>query len=82
MTEPNTKLKVATRYLYKGFEIDLRNPKQGLWAIIKNSLRMNRKTKEFDYEPFPSSRTDEWISDHCFTLKEAEDFIDNLEMKE
>lgn len=66
----------STRYEYKGFVIDLRNPKQDLWAIVDGGLRINRKTKVWEYEPLPSSRTDEWIADHCFTLTEAQDFID------
>ena len=68
----------ATRYEYKGFLIDLRNPKDGLWAILDGGLRMNKKTKEWDYEPLPSSRTDEWIADHCFTLQEAQILIDEV----
>jgi hypothetical protein len=66
-------------YEYRGYKIDLRNPRQGLFGVIEGGMRLSKKTLEFDYEPLPSSRTDEWIAEHCFTLDEAKDAIDRLE---
>lgn len=45
--------------------VELRDPKKNGWAVICNG-RLNKNTMEFDYEPLPSSRTDEWIEAHTF----------------
>lgn len=43
------------------------------WAVLYRSNRLSRRG-EWDYEPFPSSRTDEWISAHSWpTFSEALD---------
>lgn len=43
---------------------------QDTWAVKRWSDCLGRDG-EWDYEPNPSSRTDEWIKDHRFPLAEA-----------
>jgi len=40
------------------------------WAIIQDGCCM-ANDGTFDYEPSPSSRTEEWLNSHRFTLEEA-----------
>jgi len=42
------------------------------WAIRKSSLCLSKKTKEWEYEPMPSSRDDEYYEEFRFSsLEEA-----------
>lgn len=38
-----------------------------LWAVRDGFKKCLSKNGEWDYEPFPSSRTDEWLAAHRFT---------------
>lgn len=51
----------------------------GRYAIRDIFGRLNRLTEEFEYEPLPSSRTDEWIETHTYpTFEEAERVAERL----
>lgn len=51
---------------YTNGEMNIENTGMG-WAVRKlSTYRLNVHTLEFDYEPMPSSRTEEWIDDHIF----------------
>lgn len=41
------------------------------WAVLRRSCCWNRRTKAWDYEPLPSSRTDAYKRTHRFPLEEA-----------
>lgn len=46
---------------------------RGMWAVLEGrggSMCLGRDG-EFDWEPSPSNRTDEWLASHRFTLDEA-----------
>lgn len=38
-----------------------------LWAVRDGFKQCLSKSGEWDYEPFPSSRTDEWLDQHRFS---------------
>lgn len=42
----------------------------GRWAILDGSLCLSTDL-EWDFEPMPSSRTDEWLLKHRFEAQEA-----------
>lgn len=41
------------------------------WAVLYRSSCWNRRTKKWDYEPMPSSRTDAYKRTHRFDLDTA-----------
>lgn len=41
------------------------------WAIRTHNQLCLGKNLEWDYEPLPSSRTEEWLKAHRFSLEEA-----------
>lgn len=43
---------------------------KGAWAVIKDSLCMSING-DWDFEPMPSSRTDDWLVGHRFHSAEA-----------
>lgn len=49
-------------------ELAWRGPES--WAVMWNSRCLNADN-EWDYEPLPSERSDQWIADHRFTFDEA-----------
>lgn len=57
----------CTRFELDGtqIKIELRDPKRNGFAVLQDGLRMD-VNGEFDFEPLPSSRTDEWIANHTF----------------
>lgn len=44
---------------------------EGLWAVLDRMDRCLSATGEWDYEPMPSNRTDEWKALHRFTRATA-----------
>jgi hypothetical protein len=43
-----------------------------IWAVYRNdSYRLNKETGQFDYEPMPANRNDEFIRTHSFNIAEA-----------
>ena len=46
------------------------------YAVRKAGLCMGKAALQFDYEPLPSSRDDEWLDDHRMaTLEEAKELF-------
>lgn len=46
------------------------NPKK--WAVYRGqTFRLSKVSGQFDYEPIPSSRDDEYIKEHSFNTPEA-----------
>ena len=43
------------------------------WAVMRRSQCWNRRTKQWDYEPLPSSRTEAFKRTHRFPLDQALD---------
>jgi hypothetical protein len=41
------------------------------WAVLRRSSCWNRRTKQWDHEPLPSSRTDAFKRTHRFPLEQA-----------
>src|SRR5690606_16891884 len=51
-----------------------------LWAVRDGLKKCLSKSGEWDYEPFPSSRTEEWLDQHRFsTAQEAIDHARRVE---
>lgn len=52
--------------------IELRDIKKNLFGVFDMAKRRkHRNNDEWDREPLPSNRTDEWIQNHSFTFEEA-----------
>lgn len=51
--------------------VTVENTGDDMWAI-RNGSRCLDRNLEWDHEPRPSSRTDEWLAQHRFTLPEAQ----------
>jgi hypothetical protein len=55
--------------------IVLKDDIKNLWAIMDcGGLRMSR-TFNWSIEPIPSNRTEEYIKEHSFSLKEAKEIL-------
>ncbi len=64
-TDPNAKLKIE----YRGKQGE---PDADVWAILDpHGNCYNKDEKDWEYEPLPSNRTDEFLKRCRFTLKEA-----------
>jgi len=75
--EGDGRTRLNTRVPY----IEERDSEKNLWGVFdKFGNRMN-KAKEFEHEPFPSSRTDEWIEEHSFTFQEAIIELEKMEIR-
>lgn len=65
---------VVTRYRYgnpdQRINIESRDPDGDVWAIVNDGMCLN-KNFEWEYEPTPSSRSDEFIERTRYTLDEA-----------
>jgi len=74
------KLKVV-KYIYKdGIYVEnTYNGEKDIWAIRNSccSSCLNKKGK-WEYEPMPSSRTDNFLKRCRFTLKEAKKILESL----
>lgn len=53
------------------WDIRIEERSAGKWAVVHASYCLGAHDGEWDHEPSPSNRTDEWIADHRFTLEEA-----------
>jgi len=63
------------RLTLRSFKKDEKEP----WGIFNiMTLRLSKKGT-FDFEPIPSSRTDEWIKEHSFSFKNAKSILLNYE---
>jgi len=51
-------------------QFDEQTNEPNLWAVRRNSGVMSNKTGEFSYEPFPSSRTEEFFKEFRFSTVE------------
>lgn len=53
--------------------VDLRHSRDGVqsWAVRISGRALNTETGEFDYEPIPSERTDDWLATHRFSDYDA-----------
>ena len=58
--------------------IELRDREKDLWAVMASGNRLS-KDLQWDYEPLPSSRTQEWIDNHSFTFPEARELLERIE---
>lgn len=77
MAEPTVE---ATRYTvsllpetaleYTVFAISVERRVPGGWAVLRNSWCLSADG-EWEFEPRPSERTDEWIASHRFTVDRA-----------
>ena len=76
------KLKLATTFsfeidpVYSGEAVAVEQRDNGIclggsgkkrWAVCHRGLCLSNKTGEWDYEPMPSSRDDEWLEEYRFT---------------
>ena len=52
------------------FAITVEYRGHGLWAVLKRRECLS-KSDEWDYEPLPSSREDDWLAEHRFDLDTA-----------
>ena len=63
------------------YYIELRDITNYLFGVFdKSGRRKQRNLNSWDYEPQPSSRTNEWIEQHLFTFKEAKKVLGVLEI--
>lgn len=53
------------------FTIRVERRGQDSWAVLRRGACWNRRTKQFEYEPLPSSRTDAYKRTHRFPLNQA-----------
>lgn len=60
--------------------VELRNRKEMKWAVSNGSGVYNR-LGEWEYEPMPSSRTDEFFARTRYSLEEAWEIAEGLEKK-
>lgn len=69
-----------TRHEYRCFELVKRVQPSGatLWALKDGDHCYNKRTRRFEYEPRPSSRTDEFLRDCRMTLAEARKIVPRL----
>jgi len=61
--------KFVSRYTYGTFHVEQRS--SDLWAVIDTCGEVLNKKGEWEYEPMPSGRDQEFIDRTRFTLKEA-----------
>lgn len=52
------------------YAVKVANRGHGRWAVVLRSMCLNR-AGEWDWEPSPSSRDDEWLTEHRFDRDEA-----------
>jgi len=68
LREPDMGTQDVTVTLYRQLDGKLHH----VVTMAGSTWRLNRVTGDFDYQPIPSSRTEEWIRDHTFdSLEEA-----------
>lgn len=58
--------------------IERRDYTEDRWAVISMGSCLNKESMQFVYERIPSSRDEEFISNHRFTLEEAKKAVENL----
>lgn len=68
-----TKYEVAT-VDFLNISIERRDLKKDSWAIVKSRFCLNRDL-EFEYEPLPSSRDEDFINRTRFSLEEAKKIL-------
>jgi len=75
MSEPR-----ITRYTLDAFPygvnaglwcINVEETSEGMWAVRWHSMCLNRRTKQWDYEPTSSNRSKRFLSTHRFPLDQA-----------
>ena len=70
MFDPQT-LKIKMYALPDDSTINLDGPDEApYWTVTRHNLRLSRDGT-WDYEPLPSSRTEEWIRNHSFDSVES-----------
>ncbi len=51
--------------------IECKNPNKDHWAVTRGGAVLNNDDLEFEYEPIPSARTNDFIGRTRFNLEEA-----------
>jgi hypothetical protein len=69
-----------TQHEYRYFELVQRKQMSGetLWALKDGGHCYNKRTRRWEYEPLPSSRSDEFLNDCRMTLDEARRVLPRL----
>ena len=52
-------------------QVESRDLAKGRWTVLWLGRGLSKSTEEWEYEPLPSSREDDWLDDHRFTYDEA-----------
>jgi hypothetical protein len=77
---------IVTEYQLNDFKIKAReivDSEVTSWGVYMSSLVYSKKNKQFEWEPLPSSRDNEWLKDHRFnSLEEAKNIIEIVSKKE
>jgi hypothetical protein len=73
----------VTQHEFRAFELVQRAQMSGevLWALKDGGHCYNKRTRRWQYEPLPSSRSDEFLRDCRMTLDEARQILPQLVWK-